>query len=193
LILDLRGNPGGDNSFSDYMVAYFATRPFSFTSAFYVKTSQITKEYWKNVSDTDTLLADLKRSILEKKDGEQFEANIRKYAPRTDSLKFEGKVYVLIDRYSYSNTATTAAIVQDYKFGVLIGEQTADSPTLYGAVHEFELPNTKISITYPKALMVRPSGDRTLAGVKPDFSVPDDMFTTEDEVLNWTVAYINKK
>jgi hypothetical protein len=32
LIIDLRGNPGGDNLFSDVMVSWFATRPFRFAS-----------------------------------------------------------------------------------------------------------------------------------------------------------------
>jgi hypothetical protein len=43
LIIDMRGNNGGDNSFSDLMIAYFADRPFRMTSRFSVRTSELTK------------------------------------------------------------------------------------------------------------------------------------------------------
>jgi hypothetical protein len=39
LIIDLRGNPGGDNLFSDVMVAWFAEKPFRFYSDFKVRVS----------------------------------------------------------------------------------------------------------------------------------------------------------
>jgi hypothetical protein len=39
LIIDLRGNPGGDNLFSDVMVSWFADRPFRFASQFKIKVS----------------------------------------------------------------------------------------------------------------------------------------------------------
>ena len=37
LIIDLRGNPGGDSLFSDVMVAWIADRPFRFYSRFKVR------------------------------------------------------------------------------------------------------------------------------------------------------------
>ena len=40
LLIDLRDNPGGTNSFSDYMIAWFADQPFRFASDFSVKVSQ---------------------------------------------------------------------------------------------------------------------------------------------------------
>ena len=39
VVIDLRQNPGGDNSFSDPMVAWFATEPFRFASSFHVRSS----------------------------------------------------------------------------------------------------------------------------------------------------------
>ncbi len=39
LIIDLRGNPGGDNLFSDVMIAWFADKPFRFFSQFKVRVS----------------------------------------------------------------------------------------------------------------------------------------------------------
>jgi C-terminal processing protease CtpA/Prc len=191
LIIDLRDNMGGDNSFSDYMVSFFATKEFSFCSKFLVKTSQMTKDFWKDV--TDSTVADLKRDIMTKENGSYFEANIQKKNPRNDSLNYNGNVYVLINRYSISNATGVASIIQDYKLGKLIGEETAELPTNYGAAHQFKLPNTQFIVMYPKAFIIRPNGDTSISGVIPDFKVEDNIFTDKDEVLEYTLNLIKKK
>ena len=76
-----------------------------------------------------------------------------------------------------------AAMIQDYKFGVVVGEPTADVPSTYGAAHQFNLPNTKLAVLYPKALILRPSGELASSGVQPDHEVIDDVFTAQDEIL----------
>jgi C-terminal processing protease CtpA/Prc len=188
LIIDLRGNPGGDNSFSDPMIAYFATQPFWFCSEFNVKTSYITKQFWKDV--TDSSLQELRNQILTRKDGDVFKVDFNKYPPRNDSLHYNGKVYILVDRYSYSNSVSVAAIVQDYHFGIIVGEPTADVASSYGAVHEISLPNTKIGVGYPKAFIVRPNGDKLLRGVSPDIKVSDNIYTDKDEILDTVLVDI---
>jgi len=75
-------------------------------------------------------------------------------APR-EGERFTGKVFVLIDRYSYSNAVNVAALVQDYKFGTVIGEETADMATTYGAMEQFTLPLTGLSVGYAKAYLIR--------------------------------------
>lgn len=39
LLIDLRNNPGGYNSFSDHMLAWIANRPFRFCSSFRIRVS----------------------------------------------------------------------------------------------------------------------------------------------------------
>jgi C-terminal processing protease CtpA/Prc len=191
LIIDLRDNMGGDNSFSDYMVSFFATKEFSFCSKFLVKTSQITKDFWKDV--TDSTVADLRRDILTKENGSYIETYIQKKNPRKDSLHYNGKVYILINRYSISNASGVASIIQDYKLGTLIGEETAELPSNYGAAHQFKLPNTQFIVMYPKAFIIRPNGDTSLSGVIPDFKVEEDVYSEKDEVLDYTLDLIKKK
>jgi C-terminal processing protease CtpA/Prc len=82
-------------------------------------------------------------------------------------------------------------MIQDYRFGRLVGEQTAESPTLFAAAHEFKLPHTGIGVTYPKAFIIRPNGDKALKGVVPDLKVAEDHLTSNDEVLAYTLNYIN--
>lgn len=189
LIIDLRGNPGGDNSFSDHMLAYFAKEPFSFCSSFSVKTSAMTKSFWHNV--TDTSLADLKKNILNLPNGTVFPTKIIKKQPVPDSLRYKGKVYVLIDRYSYSNAVTTAATIKDYHWGILIGETTSDVPTTYAAIHEFKLPHTGMEVSYPKALIVRPNGDRSARGLEPDLQIGTKK-GIQDSILEGTLSFLKE-
>lgn len=181
LIIDLRGNPGGDNSFSDRLLAYVGDRPFRFCSRFAVRTSATTKAFWREVKDP--ALAELKAGILEHADGERFDVELPYAQPRPESERFAGRVFVLVDRFSYSNAVTTAAIFQDYGFGVLVGEETVDVASTYAAAHQFTLPATQFVVTYPKAWMVRPGGATLAPTVRPAHLVSDDLFTEADEVL----------
>lgn len=185
LIIDLRNNAGGSNTFSDELLAYIADKPFRFFSEFKVKTSQVTKKFWKQVNDTSLL--SLKEQILSHADGEVFSVEMPFHKPQKDSLQFKGKVLVLTNRYSYSQATVTAAMVQDYGFGTLVGEETADVPTTYGSVHQFTLPHTNIAVTYPKASIIRPSGDASSQGTVPDHRVEENIFTTEDEILEYAL------
>ena len=191
LVLDLRYNRGGDNSFSDYMIAYFADKPFSLSSKFSIKTSQMTKDFWKeiNIPEHQTI----KEQILSHENGTYFDVVIPETMPHKESKRFKGKIFALINRYSYSNTSSVAAIIQDYDFGIIIGEETAEEQSSYAAFHIFNLPNTQMSVAYPKAYFIRPNGDTTPRGIVPDYIVYEDIFTDKDEILEYTLKFIEGK
>lgn len=169
LVLDLRGNPGGDNSFSDPLVAWVADRPFRFTSDYRVRASAETRRVLAGLAaeDPDGVSARMLRAMAERADGERFAFEIPEVEPRADST-FDGRVWALVDRTSFSNATAVAAVVQDYGFGTVIGEETADLPTSYASSAQFTLPNTGLAVTYPKGYFVRPSGDGAVRGVVPD-------------------------
>ena len=188
LIIDLRGNPGGDNLFSDLMVACFADKPFRFFSNFKVRVSPEAIQANADRLQNDAAAAGpVSRQYAElyarAKPGEIVEFDMPLVQPRQD-VRFHGKVFLLIDRHSYSNTVAVAALVQDYKFGTIIGEETADMATTFGAMERFKLPNTGIAVGFPKAHIVRPNGDLRSRGVIPDIAIPMPVIETPaDEVL----------
>jgi len=190
LIIDLRNNRGGANTFSDYMISYFASKPFCFCSKVKVKPSQTTKEFWKDVNIP--YLQEMKQGILTHENGVCFDVSLPENQPQSDSLRFKGNVYVLINRFSFSNTSSAAAVIQDYRFGILIGEETIEV-TSYGGTHQFILPNTHLPVTYPKLYIIRPSGDISLKGVIPDYKVEDKISDGKDEMLDYTLNLINKE
>ena len=117
------------------------------------------------------------------KPGDIVEFDMPLVQPRQD-MRFRGKVFLLIDRHSYSNTVAVAALVQDYRFGTIIGEETSDMATTFGAMERFKLPNTGIAVGFPKAHIVRPNGDLRSRGVIPDIAIPmPAVETPADEVL----------
>lgn len=191
LIIDLRNNLGGSNTFSDHMISYIASKPFYFASKLKVRTSRVTKEFWKNVNIPS--VEELKKAILSNENGARFEVSLPDFQPQPDSLRFTGKVYVLINHLSFSNTSSVASIIKDYNMGKLIGETTPDFVSAYGATQQFYLPNTQIAVSYPKGLFIRPSGDTIPQSVYPDYQVEDNLSDGKDEVLGYTLDLISKE
>ncbi|BDX08368.1 S41 family peptidase [Planctobacterium marinum] len=174
LIIDVRDNPGGTNSFSDHLIAWIATQPFRFSSDFRVKISEhaITSNAERLKPDTDPndfsyLLA---RFYEQNELGNIVSFPLPYQQPHSDK-HFNKPVFLLINRYSYSNAVNVAAILKDYGMATLVGEATADFATTYGAMEHFNLINTGIKVGFPKALIIRPNGDIRPGGVEPDIAI----------------------
>ena len=172
LILDLRDNPGGDSSFSDPVVAWFADEPFSFTSQFRLRVSpETTASNQRRVDARPEGAAGVSGEyaalFAEAENGDVVLFDFPMIAPR-EGRRFDGEVLVLVNRHTYSNAVTTAALIQDYGFGTLIGEPSLDMATAFGAMERFTLPNSGWSVGYPKAHIIRPSGREDLHPVTPD-------------------------
>lgn len=188
LIIDLRNNAGGNDSFSDYLVSYFADKPFKWNSEFTLKTSQFLKEHTRKHNDTtDTYF----RKILTHKDGERYNYEFDEYQPQPKEKRFKGDVYVLVNRQSHSQSAVTASQIQDYKFGTIVGEETGDFPTLYASQFQYKLPNTGIVVKVSKGQIVRVNGSKKQEGVIPDIMIKDHLLDEEDEILNGLLKKLN--
>ena len=172
LVIDVRENPGGSNSFSDPLIAWFADKPFRFASEFLVRSSraaQLSNEQrlQNNANSPNATSEKLATAYQNNPYGTSFSFELPYSKPKAGQ-RFEGEIYVLIDRSSYSNAVSLAAIVQDYNLGEVIGEASADFATTYASMESFTLDNSGISVGFPKAHIIRPSGDRTAGPVVPD-------------------------
>jgi hypothetical protein len=84
-----------------------------------------------------------------------------------------------------------AAIAQDYGFGKLLGEETTDLASTYGALEKFTLPRTGIEVSFPKARILRPIGDPQARGVIPDIAISTPLTANRDDpVLEKTKGII---
>lgn len=197
LLIDLRDNPGGDNSFSDLMIAWFADRPFRFNSKFRIKVSPATvasnaARLTVAGNDPTGISAKMAAAFKGVAPGTIIDFPIPEAQPRAGD-RFTGGVHALINRHSYSNTVAMAATIQDYRFGSIIGEETSDLATTYGAMEQFKLPRTGIAVGYPKALIVRPNGNMADCGVVPDTAITTPIVESPDDpVLQAAVARLRQ-
>jgi C-terminal processing protease CtpA/Prc len=195
LVIDLRDNPGGDNSFSDRMLAWFADRPFRFCKRFQIKVSDAAVAANRRRADaqsgSDSISLNLAAAYSGRKPGEHVDFPIPWVSPR-EGPRFTGDVYVLVNRHSYSNSVLVAATVQDFGFGTVLGEETADLASTYGALEKFTLPNTGLEVSFPKARILRPNGDTASRGVVPDTAITSPLAGSgRDLVLEQALALIS--
>ncbi|SEL48946.1 C-terminal processing protease CtpA/Prc, contains a PDZ domain [Aquimarina amphilecti] len=188
LIIDLRNNPGGNDSFSDYMVSYIAGKPFKWFSKFQLKTSQLLKEHVRQTKDTTEAFW---KSVLGHKNGEIYDYDFGFYVPKPELKRFKGKVYVLVNRQSYSQSTVTAAQIQDYNLGVIVGEETAEYSNLYASIFSFKLPETGIIVDVPKGLIERINSKKQDLGVIPEIKIIDHLLDDDDEILKELLMIIH--
>lgn len=195
IIIDLRNNPGGDSSFSDLMVAWFADRTFRFNADFSIRVSEETTasnraRLQQSGGDESSISAQFDRAFSQLKNGDVYNHDLPYSEPRKDR-RFDGKVYVLINRHSYSNATNVAALVQDHGFGTLIGEETADLASTHGAMETFKLRHTDLTVGYPKALITRPNGNTAARGVIPDHPIETPIIESlNDPVLHAAIDWV---
>ena len=190
LLIDLRNNPGGDDSFGDYMVSYIADQPFKWASKFQLKSSALVKENVRQTKDTTKAYWN---SFLTHTDGTIYPFDFGYYELQPKGKRFTGKVYVLVNRQSYSQATVTAAQIQDYGFGEIVGEETAEYPNLFASIFTYSLPNTGIAVDVSKGKIERVSGIDTGQGVLPDIEIKDHLLEGKDEILDGLMQIITRE
>jgi hypothetical protein len=188
LILDLRNHSGGDDAYGDYLVSYIADKPFKWSSRFQLKTSQALKAHTRKHRDTTQAYW---KSILEHKDGEIYDYEFDNYIPQQESKRFLGKVYVLVNRQSYSQSTVTASQIKDYGWATIIGEETGEYPNLYASIYSYTLPETGITVEVAKGKIERLSGADNGTGLMPDIEIKDHLLDDKDEILEGLLKRLN--
>ena len=190
LIVDLRNNLGGEDAFSDYLVSYFADKPFTWSSRFTLKTSALLKKDTRNKRDTTKAYW---QEVLRHRDGEVYTYPFEAYQPQPREKRFGGTLFVLVNRQSYSQAAVTAAQIQDYDFGTIVGEETGEYPSLYASQFQYPLPNTGVPVKVSKGYIIRVNGSRKEEGVIPDIAIRDHLLDEKDEILEGLLQRLDSR
>ncbi|HJY36200.1 MAG TPA: S41 family peptidase [Steroidobacteraceae bacterium] len=157
LIIDLRGNSGGDDDmWIEGIMPYIACKPFRNGSDYVLKIIEGRQKEGQKV-------------------GEVVRGSQSTYQPALDNpLRFTGKVYVLIGPYTYSSAILFTNAVQDYGFATVVGTGGAARATQSGGTQNVKLSRTQIGLVVPRFLLKRASGGEGL--VQPDILIPADPF-----------------
>lgn len=93
---------------------------------------------------------------------------------RKEDLIFDGNVFVLTSKKSFSSAMMFPEYVKDNNIGKIIGEAPANDPNGYGDVVRFVLPNSRISMQISRSKFVRINQDTTEKFVEPDYPCDSD-------------------
>lgn len=100
------------------------------------------------------------------------------------NLLFDGNVFILTDKGSFSAAKDFAMLIQDNKLGKIVGEPSANSVNGYGDVTFFYLPNTGMFVQISTKKWYRIDGNNTDDYVMPDYSCEsNDCFNKLYEII----------
>lgn len=135
LIIDIRGNGGGDSYYwISYLVPKLIDKVYENTTYSFWKDGEIINNYLKKskikyltgfgeVKDLDTKeLVNLPVEV--KEDFKYYIQNTMEISPSEDSINFKGNIYLLVDKLVYSSSESFASFAKQTGFATLIGERT---------------------------------------------------------------------
>lgn len=166
LIIDIRENGGGDDEFwMNGILKYIANKPYRWGSIYKKKIIAKYRDAGEVIGsaiigEIDTLIP--------------VEINTK--------YKFDGKVSVLIGPYTYSSAILFANVVQDYKFGQLVGEPTGGKSGQTGAIQFSKMPNSGLTMITPRFYLERPKRGGLKEPVKPDIKIEYDKKNPEEQI-----------
>lgn len=184
LILDLRGNLGGDYHRTANLFTYFIDTPTYFVK----RPTQIIKNA---ILPSLNKLRRLQMSFLK--------ANGALYPLGPNPDAFKGKIYVLINGGSFSSTSLLAGSLQSIGKAVFIGEETGGGRNRWtaGYFKNEELPVSKLTLKYGIIpFEFTNQSEVNGRGVMPDVAIKytiEDYLAKKDLELEWALKDIESK
>lgn len=182
LILDLRGNGGGDDDYGATLVAYLAKNRFR-----YFDRIEVTDSY----SGYGRVRKDGGANLMTSHKGLDY------WQPKEN--RFEGKVYVLTDGWSFSTCADVATVLHYNGWATFIGEETGggyDGNTS-GNSKSLTLPNSKVRVNLPMWKYTTANRGHSFygRGVKPDYKMEpsiSEFISGQDAAMNKALDLIKR-
>lgn len=190
LIIDLRGNSGGDPEISQELYSYLAKDDFHYFAYAATKINKIGN--WKRYIERPTQLPELDSTLIRSNNGLYVYPDSTIYKRKRNG--YNGKVVALIDGGCFSTTGHFVSLLKYYHTATLIGEASQGSYYSNDGSQYFTLPNSKINIRIPLAQwkMDLPSFTYSNSGIEPDIVVtinPEDLATHFDRQLNSALKF----
>ncbi|MTI20793.1 hypothetical protein E1176_07160 [Fulvivirga sp. RKSG066] len=158
LIIDVRGNTGGQTDAGAVVIKYLTNKELNQASTAIEKLNE----------DNNGLFG------YKGEPGEIIEIDVTNdeiIEPVEESKRFKGEVIVLIDEMTYSAGVVFVTTIQDHKLAKLVGQPTGGHANQTGNLNPFYLPNTKLLVLAPSRYITRVSGETRKQTVQPDVIV----------------------
>lgn len=178
LVIDVRGNTGGQSEAGAQVLRHLVDRPVQQVSRAHERLNADNNGWfgWRGAPGTVRAF-DLGRDGV--------------VAPAPEAERFRGHVAVLIDEMTYSAAILFVTAVQDLGRGVLVGRPTGGFANQTGNMLPLRLRHTGLTCFIPSRVFVRPSGDLREVQVQPDLATTDaDGGSREDPTLERAVRWL---
>lgn len=188
LIVDVRSNRGGNSALGDALIDMFNAKAYRDYAMKWKRSNQYV-EFLKgrNLS--------VEEVYLQKRHGEFISTESEIIKPEANSLRFNGRVYVLSSKDTFSSGQMFLAVIKDNRLAKIIGEETNAPVCNFGEVFFFNLPNSRLRTSLSVKRWVPPAGCKDARGVVPDLTVTkrvEDYVTGRDAILETALNLIKK-
>ncbi len=204
LIIDIRGNGGGDSSMGELILSYLYGEKFAPFSRIREKLSReiVSTAYPKalekymGVRDASKYfvyyqkLADLEGVIVDRDMVEKSATKPRAF--------YHGRVFLLVDNATFSSATDFAVMFRDYRVGRILGYETGGVPNSFGDLYPFELKNSGIrcNVSWKQFICPKPRPGDDMHGVLPDVPMSVELLRAyqkeADPVLAFTLDHMKK-
>ncbi|WP_118973935.1 S41 family peptidase [Taibaiella koreensis] len=204
LVIDIRGNEGGDDEARDELLSYIIDKPFGCENP--------TRRLYRFLSIPDTLMPYLRtweKEAKQPKKATEYTKTAEGFYEKNEAIQkpcrpvdpkpgvFKGKVFLIVNSNNSSTTFTLADIVQVNRRGKIIGEQTGGTKQGLngGKFLLLNLPYSKIEMDIP-IIWQAPTTARQDEGIVPDYVVPEtqkDIARRHDAQLSFILNLISKQ
>jgi hypothetical protein len=207
LVIDLRGNGGGDSGMGDYIFRYLAAERIEQASRMRVKLAPETIEDWKRNGGSipafaEPLIASFQGKVLDT--GEEPAKSIvarmvaeDKPEPRPDA-SYRGRLWLVIDNQTFSSANMFTAAFRDSVLGKILGSESGEPPISSGNFFTFTLKNSGIQyqMSNREFFPAKPRPGDAEHGILPDVPFDRGLLAPyrdqPDPGLAFTLDYVRK-
>jgi C-terminal processing protease CtpA/Prc len=205
LVLDVRGNGGGNLMSCNLLFRYLYNQPHQFTTRADMKTRRFsTQKYIEKTPITkfsSIILFPflwLDNQINIKKDSSGYYAKLptqKLNKPKTNH--YDNNLIILINGYSFSATSLLSANLQSVNRGYFVGEETGGgfNQCSAGSIPYINLPNTGLKLRLPlKVIQIAELRELIGRGIFPNLEIKPtvaDVLKGKDVVMDKAVEKIN--
>lgn len=204
LIIDVRGNTGGFPKTVSDLIHYVSEKYFKTMAVSEMKVSDTYQSYYRNRTnfnphrnlilkrrhyiDITTLLKEDVGTVVK-------EAEFFNELPKKMPTEFQGDVFLLIDKTSYSASSSFAATFRCYQLGLLIGEETGGTKVFHANSISEKLQHSGLYCFMATNRNYTACFLEEDEGIQPDLPVTPtipQLVAKQDVALNYAMLVVKK-
>jgi len=179
LVIDVRGNTGGQSDAAAELIRPFISRPAQQVSRARERLNADNNGWFGQHGAVGTVREfDLGREGL--------------IEPLPPAERWRGRTAVLVDEMSYSATILFATTMQDLKLATLVGRPTGGHANQTGNMMPTRLQHSVFTAFIATRDFIRPSGDTRVRPLVPDITVEETGSDGDDPVLQRALQVLSE-